>query len=73
MSPQQWAIYKGYFTIVKTSNDLNLSLEDMNKLLNVYGVNVVTYDYFAGNIPAAKSVKQLYGSSFATKPIVLQA
>jgi len=72
MSPQQWAIYKNYFIIVKTSNDMNLSLEDMNKLLTVYGVNVVTYDYFADNVSASKSVKQLYGSSFTTKPLLLQ-
>ena len=70
--PVKWAKYKNYFTIVKPPTDTNLTVEQVKTLLNDYGVNVVLYDYFSSDTSSTKSVLNLYGSSFKTKPLLLQ-
>lgn len=72
MDPIVWAKYKNYYIIAKTSNDMNLSPEDMKKLLTTYGVNVVPYDYFDNDVSTSKKVKQLYTTPYSVKPLVLQ-
>lgn len=72
MDPITWGKYKNYFIIVKPSNKVNLSPENMNKLINEYGVNVVLYDYFDINVKNSIVVKSMYQSSYAMKPLLLQ-
>ena len=72
ISQTKWAKYKNYFTIVKPPNDKNLTVEQVTTLLNDYGVNVILYDYFSTDTTSTKAVLNLYGSSFRTKPLLLQ-
>lgn len=60
---------KGKFIIIKTPIDKDLLLNEMDKLLNDFGVNIINYNYF-DEIDSAKSVRKLYGT-MKTKPIFL--
>ena len=67
-----WARYKNNFVIVKVSPDTNLTYDQMNTLLNTYGVNVILYDYFSNDVAESKKVLNLYNNPFSIKPLVLQ-
>jgi nitrate reductase NapAB chaperone NapD len=60
---------KGKFILVKTPTDKDLLLNEMDKLLNDFGVNIINYNYF-DEIDNAKAVRKLYGI-MKTKPIFL--
>lgn len=64
--------YSTFFTILKTPQERNIPPEEMKMFLEVYGVNVITYDYFKdasqNNELIAKSVRKLYKSGFAKRP-----
>jgi hypothetical protein len=68
-----WARYKNYFIIAKVSPDTNLTYDEMNTLLKTYGINVITYDYFANDVSSSKKVLNLYDNPFSIKPFILQA
>ena len=63
--------YSTFFTILKTPQERNIPPEEMRMFLEVYGVNVITYDYFKdvseNNQLIAKSVRKLYKSGFNTR------
>jgi hypothetical protein len=63
--------YSSFFTILKTPQERNIPPEEMKMFLEVYGVNVITYDYFqdgsVNNQLVAKKVRKLYKSGFATR------
>jgi hypothetical protein len=56
-------IYKNKFIIVKTHNSKNPTIDQVNKLLNTFNVNIVLYDYFSSSINDSRSVISLYGNT----------
>jgi hypothetical protein len=67
----QWLqIYRNKFIIVKPSNEINLSSDDVNTLLNTFNVNVILHDYFSDILTNTRSIYNLYNKkSFKIKTI----
>lgn len=60
---------KGKFTLVKTPIEKDISISEIDKLLNDFGVNIINYNYF-NDIDSSKSIRKLYGI-MKTKPVFL--
>lgn len=60
---------KGKFILVKTPQMNDISVNEMDKLLNDFGVNIINYNYF-NEIDSSKAIRKLYGT-MKTKPVFL--
>lgn len=72
MPPQEFTQkYSSFFTIMKTPQNYNISPEEMKMFLEIYGINVIPYEYFKDNyqnsILVSKTVRKLYNSGFSTR------
>jgi hypothetical protein len=60
---------KGKFILIKTPQSSDISIKDMDKLLNDFGVNIINYNYY-NDVDNSKAIKKLYGI-MKTKPVFL--